>query len=275
MIRRNYKRVTRMLRSLIHRRKNINYFSDYFDNDPGVSEVNKFGREMLVIRLRHYNHPVFARDYPHSDINVLKQVLLEDEYKPVVDFISSKFGINDKLNVIDAGANVGYFSFYVKEKIPGASIACIEPDESNMKVLEINLKNFIETGEIVIYRNGLGPVSNLSLKINYDFRGGNDWSLTVSETARSTGLKSITIRDIMNNNKWEHIDLLKVDIEGGERFLFAKDADISYLDKVKVMALEIHDEFGVRDSIYEILRARNFLIRELGETTMLINNKYF
>ena len=100
-----------------------------------------------------------------------------------------------------------------------------------------------------------------------------DWSLTVSESFTPTGLKSVSVQKIIDDRKWDFVDILKIDIEGGERFLFAKEADLSYLSKIKLMVLEIHDEFNIRKPINDILADHQFGILTFGETTIAFNKR--
>ena len=68
-------------------------------------------------------------------------------------------------------------------------------------------------------------------------------------------------------------DILKIDIEGAERFIFDDRASQDFLDKTRVLVIEIHDEFNIRSSIYKELRKRGFSIVEQGELTLGVNTK--
>ncbi len=76
----------------------------------------------------------------------------------------------------------------------------------------------------------------------------------------------------MDKNNFHTIDILKIDIEGSEKeVLTSPKADVSYLAKTKCVAIEIHDEFDCRESIYEVLRQYNFEFFNSGELTIGIN----
>jgi len=73
--------------------------------------------------------------------------------------------------------------------------------------------------------------------------------------------------------KWTHIDILKIDIEGAERFVFAnKESAEKFLPLVKFIVLEIHDEYNIRDSTCSLLAKFNFSFFESGEFTIAVNN---
>ena len=68
--------------------------------------------------------------------------------------------------------------------------------------------------------------------------------------------------------------MLKIDIEGAERFIFDESVNLDYLDKIKIIVIEIHDEFDIREDIYKVLKNNNYLLIESGELTTAINKKF-
>jgi FkbM family methyltransferase len=112
------------------------------------------------------------------------------------------------------------------------------------------------------------------LKVTTDFRDGKDWSLQVEESPIETNLKGVEVLELMNKYKWEHIDFLKIDIEGAERYLFQDDMYAGrFLSKVKMISIEIHDEYNIEQRILEILKANHFTYVKSGEITFAIRQK--
>ena len=71
------------------------------------------------------------------------------------------------------------------------------------------------------------------------------------------------------------IDILKMDIEGSEKILFADGAYAArFLKKVRCLAIEIHDEFECRESIYETLAINGFFYYNIKDMTIAINRNY-
>lgn len=240
-------------------------FSQFnFEKILKVKEDNKY------IYFDYTNqHLIIRNKIESSDYNVMKQIFVEEEYRIVVDF----FNLNqiDMSFVIDAGANIGFTTSYLKSHYPHSKIACIEPDSNNNNILKKNLKKFIDNGSVKNYQAGLMGTSGINLKIGEDFRGGSDWAKQTLITNEKTGLSSITIQEIMVDFNMNSIDLLKIDIEGAERFLIDPETDLSFLDVTKIIAIEIHDEFDIRDDIYSVLKSYNYLLFESNETTIAIN----
>lgn len=206
-----------------------------------------------------------------TDFEVFKQVFVNEEYKVVTDYFEDN-GLSCS-TIIDAGANVGFTTLYLKEAFPDASIISIEADESNFAVLttHICLNNL---SQVVGLLRAAHHTGGLSMAISSDFRGGGEWAKRSVLSEVNTCLKSVSIEEIMAYNNWLLVDLLKIDIEGAEQFLFKSRDTASFLDKTKVLALEIHDEFHLRIHIYDVLRSYGFTIFNSGETTFAFNRRF-
>jgi hypothetical protein len=103
----------------------------------------------------------------------------------------------------------------------------------------------------------------------------SDWGFRVEETDGDEGIKAYTINELIKNNSFDVIDILKIDIEGSEKELFLNDrSDLYFLNITKVIAIEIHDEFNCRNEIYDVLKKFEFNYFDVGQTTIGINKKY-
>jgi FkbM family methyltransferase len=228
-------------------------------------------RDAGVLVTTHCGRSLTARLYPHSDCFTLKQIFIDREYQPLVSmFRANKLPV-ERLKVIDAGANVGYTSAFLLSHFPDAEIACIEPEGGNLRLLEQNLDESIRAGQVVTYNMGLMDKNGVSLSIDRTFRDGKDHSVSVFESEGGQGIESITVERIMDERGWESLDILKVDIEGAERFVFGEGADTGFLTKVRSAAIEIHDEFDIRDEVYSVLRRYGFVLFNSSETTFGLN----
>ncbi len=226
----------------------------------------------------HANYPdlgitVKIRKRPSSDLNVFAQIYQEEEYKPLVAVFKSNFPNAINLNIIDAGCNIGLATLYLSNFFQKSNFIILEPDTSNFESITSNFEsnNITNTTKI---RGGLWSV-NANLKIVNDFRDKNDWSFRVEATADETDLKGFSVSYLMEAYQLETIDILKIDIEGSEKELFlGVNADVSYLTKVKCIAIEIHDELQCRAAIYKILKDFNFDFFESGDLTIGINQNF-
>jgi FkbM family methyltransferase len=174
---------------------------------------------------------------------------------------------------IDAGANVGYTTVYFSQLYNFDKIFAIEPSIENIKILKQNIEKLYNLKNITVYQKALAHTENSTFNIDKSFRDQKDWSIATVEDP-SGNIEGITINEIITSNNLKHITLLKIDIEGAERFIFNKENDLTFLNIVKVLAVEIHDEYNIREEVYDLLIKNNFIIFESGELTVAINKKF-
>lgn len=197
-----------------------------------------------------------------SDIKVFKQIILNEEFKNAIELIKNH---NIKIErILDAGANIGLTTIYLRKEFE-AKVLCIEPDIENYKQLLKNIKlNNIQGVEII---HGGVWSKNDFLKIDHSFRDGREWARRLIESEEGR-IPVYTILDLLNKKGWESIDLLKMDIEGAEEVIFSNSTDLSFLDKTKIITIEIHDMFEVGHRIVEVLQKYNFKLYFSGELTI-------
>ena len=248
----------------------------------GFSRLRKFrnlvsSAEQLGFRYSYKNHMlVLEKDNieislrkKSSDYEVFDQVFIRDEYHPVINYIiDNNITIN---TIIDAGSNIGLTSIKLLNNFPKARVICLEPDPQNYRQLSYNLKKYSDN--VIIMCNALWYKEE-DLYLDFGFRDGKDWSRGVTNNSSSSeiAIKGISVNNIIQQHKLDTIDFLKIDIEGSEASLFTKETDTSFLDKVKIIAIEIHDELNCRKVIYDILRSKNYTLFNAGELTMGVKN---
>jgi len=203
-----------------------------------------------------------------SDAQVFEQIVELEEYLPILKKFK-EINITPQ-TMIDAGANIGLTSVYFKSYFPNISIIAIEPSEDTFKRLtnNINLNNF---NKILLLNKGLWS-SPKRLKADQSFRDGQDWSFRLVEASANEPalFEATSIDEIISENNLTTIDFLKIDIEGGEVEIFKDFSTLHWLNQVKVIALEIHDEFNCREHI-ETNLAQIFDLSHAGELTIGIN----
>ncbi len=217
------------------------------------------------------NQNIFVRDFKYSDYQVFKQIFIQKEYDVVLKMFSLNKFKNEKPIIIDAGANVGYTSFFFLSNLNNAKIFAVEPSVENCEMIKKNISGFSKN--VKIYQNALSEKENTSFNLDRGFRDGKDWSITTEEV-RNGIVKGISINEIITENSLEYISLLKIDIEGAERFIFKVENDLPFLKITQIIAIEIHDEYKIRATINEILIKNNFFIFESGELTIGINKDF-
>lgn len=248
----------------------------FFENNLKLNELVKEYKKIDEVYYEAQlvtGEKVLIRNHNYSDYSVFKQIFNNQEYGIILKMLQLNSSFNNKKYIIDAGANVGYTTTYFSNNLDSVKIFGVEPSDNNAEVYLKNVSNLKNNNEVKLYKRALSEVSNKFFEIERDFRDGKDWSITTKESEKGK-VQGITIFDIINENKLEYISLLKIDIEGAERFLFKQENDLSFLKITQILALEIHDEFDIRDEIYRILKQNNFFIFESGELTVGINKVF-
>jgi FkbM family methyltransferase len=207
-----------------------------------------------------------------SDFHVFRQIFMLEQYKPLVQAINEG-NCREIKYIIDAGANIGCTALYFEKCYPKSIIVCIEPDGCNYEALlgnvEMNnLGTYIKPIKAAVWSD------NSNLEIMRDFGDGREWARTVKPTNRmdSTVVSGITIADIMLKYSLPYIDILKIDIEGAEKYIFENDNMVGkFLPFVRYLAMEVHEEAISKDVIGKLLERVNFSHFVTGELLIGIN----
>jgi FkbM family methyltransferase len=216
---------------------------------------------------------LIVRDQTHSDAKVFNQIFNDEEYALIKKLMGYNSVFNEQKIIIDAGANVGYTTYYLSMIFNKAKVFAVEPSADNAQMILENIKSLPNKKNIKVYQKALSHQSGMSFSIDRTFRDGQDWSIATQEDVDGE-ITGISIQEIIIENRLTHISLLKIDIEGAERFIFKPGNDFSFLKITEIIAIEIHDEFDIRKSINEILISNDFIIFESGELTIGLNRNF-
>jgi len=208
----------------------------------------------------------FELDLYSSDPGIFKQVFLEAEYHALVKLCQNA-GFSPE-RMIDAGANIGLVSIYLTAFFPNMEVVALEPNARNRSLLKHHLTRNKLTN-VKVKPVGLWSHAT-QLCADYTFRGGQDASFRLREaqSGEKGTLETKDIAAIMKEQAWPQIDFLKIDIEGGETAVFGPKANLNWLTKTRMLAIEIHDEFNCRDHIEGLLRDYGFQLDHSGELTL-------
>jgi FkbM family methyltransferase len=208
--------------------------------------VTKEGRlNKIGLNASFYSRPVFFYIRRKStDIVIFKQILYQQEYRHLKQ-LQQKLNL-DVRYIIDAGANIGSSTVYLKSVFPDATIVSIEPEADNFAMLQRNIQ--------VNGFDGVTPVKGglwykeTWLEVKPGFRD-RDRELSfyveeVDESAKTDNrILGITVHGIKAKWSFPRIDILKIDIEGAERYLFSNLADCrQILADVRILVIEVHEE---------------------------------
>jgi FkbM family methyltransferase len=191
------------------------------------------------IRISTLSKPVWLRPGV-SDWIAMERIFLDREYDPIstqhdkaMDLLKNNIlSLGKKPLIIDCGANIGLSSIWFAERFPGATIAAIEPEPENFKILALNAKN---------YPNILPIHAAISDKMAHvTLRNANDtpWAWQTEE-ADTGDVQTVTIPHVIGLDPNYALMAVKVDIEGFEVNLFRNATE--WADNLPMIVFEMHD----------------------------------
>jgi len=190
-----------------------------------------------------------------SEAFVFYATFIADQYKDL------KIKKNDI--VIDFGANIGDFTVKAGKKLNGTGkIIAIEPGHENVELLKENLKlNKINNVEIL--------ECAITDKDGYSYLSGSDHGASVNDTYSYLGnkVKTITIDTLLSELGHLKNMVVKMDIEGAERYIFKNK---EFIENTREIAVELHGKENI-DEIPKILRDNNFKISKYNIKTEFKN----
>ena len=201
-----------------------------------------------------------------SDVSALRQIFSHKEY--AIDF-----PFEPKI-IIDAGGYIGFASIYFANRFPDATIVTLEPEKSNYQLLQKNVRN---------YQNIHPQNKAIAQKANQSFdivdKGYGKWGAVTVSKEKSQNEKIIdsvtttSIDALMAENHFEHIDILKMDIEGTEEEVFESNFE-TWLPKTKCLIIELHDDIkkNATKNVLAAIEQYNFTQFKKGENLVFINN---
>jgi FkbM family methyltransferase len=191
-----------------------------------------------------------------------REIFMEDSYRFSTD--------HPQPVVYDCGGNLGLSCLYFKKLYPNSRLKVFEADEKIAAVLRDNLKN-----------NGIQNVEIIAKAVWKDDNGielaleGADGA-SIFGTHQKTRIESLRLKDMLAQELY--IDMLKMDIEGGEWDVLLDCAD--ELHKVKHIFVEYHAYQGHPQRLSDILQLleskgfRYFIYNPVSRRSPLINRNY-
>ena len=159
-----------------------------------------------------------------------------------------KFGSNYVRGFLDLGANVGTTTLMAKILFPIAKIISIEPCIETYERLKKNVSIWM-TKQDRLYNFALGDGTDLcflrrSHSGMYRFLLDNDIEKKWWPKTNEYSVESKTLAKIFYENEIAYPYIIKIDIEGGERFLLQQTDAIDIIRESVQTMIEIHPSFG-------------------------------
>ena len=170
-----------------------------------------------------------------SDIYTIHEVWIEEIYR-------LPSNMRPKV-IVDLGANIGLTSLWLAAHYSAARVIAVEPSTLNAHIARINLEtnnihvDVLEAAVgaedgVVLFDQGPGATNGRVV----DYNDPSQWG---SSMPAQTAVKMVSMATVLKLLPEDAaVDLLKVDIEGGEENLLS--GDVRWLTRVKSLQAEFH-----------------------------------
>ena len=158
--------------------------------------------------------------------------------------------------ILDLGSNIGYYIALENSILRGnAYFYCIEPDERNLKFLKENLAlhGVSDRAEVT-----LGAMTNYNGSISFNFNALTNLNSVEFEHSHNEMTANVPCYDVVDYlASREHVDVIRMDIEGHELVVLAKLAEgikNQIISAPRVIIFETHF-YPDKDEAVKVLNA--------------------
>ena len=213
-----------------------------------------------TLRSRHTRFPLWCRPRT-SDLSMFAEILCHRAFR-CLD------GVADARLIVDCGANVGYSSAYFLSRYADATVIAIEPDAANFELLERNVAPY--GGRCRLLRTAVWSHPTGMVLAAERLGAGNECARTVRPiiAGERPEFVAIDIGSLLDASGFDRISILKVDIEGAERIVFASNY-AHWLPRVDSLIIELHDEECSR-VFQSAIAGEDFVVSSCDEQTVCL-----
>jgi FkbM family methyltransferase len=134
-------------------------------------------------------------------------------------------------SMLDLGANIGLASLYLSQLLGIERVFCVEAAAANFRLLEENLARNLPEARAI---NAAAVAEAGAYRVEEDDAEPGQIRVVPGEGS----VKGLTVPQILDLAEMEHVDLLKIDIEGAEAPIFERIDE--WGDRVGAVIGEVH-----------------------------------
>ena len=168
-----------------------------------------------------------------TDLLVLEQVFLDREYH--VEAIAPE----SIRYIVDLGSNIGVTAMFWAQRYPNARMVLVEPDPDNFKLLHRNTAAYQHRCVLLN-----AAVSDRRGEASF-FRSDREYGHSILKTddcVSEIQVKTLTVSDVLSEAGFPRVDLLKMDIEGGEEIVMPTIG--TWTHAPRYLIAELHPPYG-------------------------------
>ncbi len=188
-----------------------------------------------------------------ADIYTIHELYIAEEYK-----IPSHL---EAATIVDLGANIGLATLWLAKRHKASHVVAVEPSSANVRLLKRNLKQNGLQAKVLEAAVGAsdgfaifdsGPASTCGRVVNSSADSAPDAPGKTQMRVRVLSMASV----MALLPEGAGIDLLKIDIEGGEQELLA--SDVPWLEHVHNILIEFHPALVRYSELLDVLHTAGF-----------------
>lgn len=217
-------------------------------------------------------HP-FTITFAGGDIAMYSEVIPRKVYDlpgSLDEYVTGKL-------IVDIGANIGTAAVYFANRYPKSQVLSIEPHPRNFELLKKNISPYgkqLEARQAAFALDN-EPIALTNTEVAKEGRHASYMFSNSLGNASKDAIKVPSIRpaDILKISK-SRIGILKVDIEGGEKDIFASKQIDALLEATNILMIETHDRYfsGSAKVVHDAAARNGFIeIKERGNEHFFIN----
>lgn len=221
-----------------------------------MEEVKQIG--LQVPHAIFFNPPIFNYFLGHQFAEVYKDKI----YEPYLQGKSN-------LNILDIGANIGVTAYYFSHF---GHVWSVEPSSEHFAILETMIKfnrlddKITPINKAIYIKQGQYEFHHNKNKTMFSLHGAVDDQSTPIEK-----VEAIPLDQLFEENKIEHIDLLKLDVEGSEVEIFSSEGFAKVAPKIDMIITETHSWNGRNpNQIKDALESNGFKVKTIPNDASII-----
>jgi FkbM family methyltransferase len=189
----------------------------------------------------------------HLQDRIAREVCFTGRYEPQETAVVQAF-LRPGMTFVDVGANWGYYTLLAAHLVGGRGrVVSLEPDPRLFPILERNVRHN-GLRQVTAFRAAAAGQRGLLTLAGFDEQGAN-WGLSRvigqafepdlplmdrNEPGRCFAVPALRLDELFDHLRLTTIDLLKMDIEGGEGFALTGLAQSLREHRIKRLLVELH-----------------------------------
>jgi len=170
------------------------------------------------------------------------------------------------INILDVGANTGYFAIFAKQQYPSSTIHCYEPYWPNYKQLQKNI-SLSKLENVLMFQEGVSNAcTTKKLFIDKKNIGGHSIYPEVTQ-GDSLDIHLVDLGVALDRLPGSCCDLLKLDCEGAE-YDILKSIDVGTANKIRNIVYEYTWKLYNNNELIDHLSKCGYEITKKGDITI-------